>query len=105
MWFVWGKADKQPVGSFEAATPFTNNLIKLEEGDSIYTFSDGYPDQFGGPKGKKFMSKSMKKLLISLFEKDMEAQKEVLDQSINDWMDEANAEQIDDICVFGVRIW
>lgn len=98
------KADKQPVGAFEAATPFTNNEIKLEEGDALYVFSDGYPDQFGGPKGKKFMSKSMKKLLIDLYNKSMDEQKEVLNKSIEEWMEEGNVEQIDDICVFGVKI-
>lgn len=98
------KADKQPVGAFDAAEPFTNHTVKLEEGDSIYVFSDGYPDQFGGPKGKKFMSKSLKKLLISLYEKDMETQQQVLNKNIEDWMEEGEIEQIDDICVFGVRI-
>lgn len=98
------KADKQPVGAFEAAKPFTNHLIKVVEGDSIYVFSDGYPDQFGGPKGKKFMSKSLKKLLVSIYDKSMDDQHDVLNSRIEEWMEEGNIEQIDDICVFGVRV-
>jgi ligand-binding sensor domain-containing protein/serine phosphatase RsbU (regulator of sigma subunit) len=97
------KANKQPVGSFEARVPFENNNIEVIKGDMFYIFSDGYPDQFGGPKGKKFKSKTLKLLLLSIADKSMEEQKEILNQSIEDWMAEGNIEQIDDICVFGVK--
>ena len=54
------KADKQPIGKFEHATPYSTQSFDLESGDSLYLFSDGYVDQFGGPKGKKFMAKPLK---------------------------------------------
>ncbi|MBL4625442.1 MAG: SpoIIE family protein phosphatase, partial [Flavobacteriales bacterium] len=98
------KADKQPVGSFDHAKPFSNHIVQLQKGDSIYVFTDGYPDQFGGPKGKKFMSKSLKKLLISIYDLPMEKQRDILDQNILDWMCESANEQIDDICIFGVQL-
>ncbi len=98
------KADKQPVGAFDHATLFTNHEVQLQKGDSLYVFTDGYPDQFGGAKGKKFMSKSLKKLLISIYDQPMEEQRNILEETIVSWMDVSNNEQIDDICIFGVRI-
>ena len=98
------KADKQPVGSFDHARPFTEHIVQLEKGDSIYIFTDGYPDQFGGAKGKKFMSKKLKKLLVSIYVKTMDEQHDILNQSIVDWMNVSDSEQIDDICIFGVQV-
>lgn len=98
------KADKQPVGKFDHYKPFTNHEIQLSKGDRIYVFSDGYPDQFGGPKGKKFMSKRLKKVLLRNHIMNMEEQKEFLNQRIIDWMKEGKTEQIDDICMFGVEV-
>lgn len=95
------KADKQPIGAFEHSKPFTNNVIKLEKGDRIYVFSDGYVDQFGGPKGKKFKSKAFKDILCEIYDMPMQEQKKVLDKTIVEW--QGNLEQIDDICVFGVK--
>ncbi|MBL4652521.1 MAG: SpoIIE family protein phosphatase [Flavobacteriales bacterium] len=98
------KADKQPVGSFDHAKPFTEHVVQLEDGDSIYVFTDGYPDQFGGAKGKKFMSKKLKKSLISIYHLPMKEQHDVLDKSIVEWMNVSDSEQIDDICIFGVQV-
>ena len=98
------KADKQPVGSFDHAEPFKNHVVKVEKGDSVYVFTDGYPDQFGGPNDKKFMAKSLKKLLISIYDLPMEKQRDILDKSIIDWMNVSDNKQIDDICIFGVQI-
>jgi ligand-binding sensor domain-containing protein/serine phosphatase RsbU (regulator of sigma subunit) len=98
------KADKQPVGSFDHAEPFKNHVVKVEKGDSVYVFTDGYPDQFGGPNDKKFMTKSLKKLLISIYDLPMEKQRDVLEQSIVEWMNVSDNKQIDDICIFGVQI-
>lgn len=95
------KADKQPIGAFEHLRPFTNHEIKLEKGDRIYVFSDGYVDQFGGPKGKKFKSKAFKKVLSEVYDMPMREQKKILDKTIKEW--QGNLEQIDDICVFGVK--
>lgn len=97
------KGDKFPIGAFmdEELQHFTNQHIELQEGDTIYVFSDGYPDQFGGPKGKKFKYRQFQELLLEIQEKSMPEQKEILDKTINDWMGEL--EQVDDILVIGAR--
>ncbi len=95
------KADKQPIGKYEYAKPFTNHSIHLERGDCFYLFSDGYADQFGGPSGKKFKYKTLKDLLLSIHEMDMEEQHKILDDKFEKWRGELD--QIDDVCVIGVR--
>ncbi len=108
LWIVRGgevletKPDKQPVGKFEHRQPFTNHEISLEKGDTIYIFSDGFADQFGGPKGKKFKSRPFKDLLISIQGESMDAQKKLLDESFEMWR--GAMDQIDDVCILGVRI-
>ncbi|PCI19531.1 hypothetical protein COB64_03645 [Candidatus Wolfebacteria bacterium] len=96
------KGDKQPVGYADALDDFTNHSIDLKSGDCIYAFSDGYTDQFGGPRNKKFMPKRFKQLLLDIHHKTMEEQKKILDTTIVRWMD--GVEQIDDILVMGIRI-
>lgn len=103
------KADKMPIAIYEEMKPFTDNIIQLQKGDSIYMSSDGYEDQFGGPKGKKFMSKQFKNTVIAMQDKTMKEQGEFLDKAIEDWksfIDPVTNEpfaQIDDILVIGVR--
>lgn len=95
--------DAQPVGYYgEFEKPFTTRELQLIKGDSIYTFTDGYADQFGGPNGKKFKYKTFKNLLISIQNETMSGQKEILSNTIEQWR--GNLEQVDDICVFGVRV-
>jgi len=97
------KADKMPIGiSSRADESFTNHIIDVKKGDLLYTFSDGYPDQFGGPKEKKFMIKNFKQLLADNLHKPMDEQKQVLEDTLNEWM--ANTEQVDDILVIGVKV-
>jgi serine phosphatase RsbU (regulator of sigma subunit) len=98
------KADKNPVGAFvdEESSPFTNHEIQLQEGDCIYVFSDGYADQFGGPKGKKFYYKRFKELLVKVSQESMNEQLEILQDTMKNWM--GDEEQIDDILVIGVRV-
>jgi len=96
------KADKQPIGKYDFREPFQSHKISLEKGDSIYVFSDGYADQFGGVKGKKFMYKPFKKLLTQLSSLKMDEQKEKVTNTFSDW--KGSMEQIDDVCVLGVRI-
>lgn len=97
------KPDKMPIGIHkEKKEPFNNTIIDVEIGDALYMFSDGYVDQFGGPRQKKFMSKNFKDLLIEIHAKPMKEQKEILDRTIEEWM--GRVEQIDDILVMGLRI-
>jgi len=97
------KSDKMPIGiHMNADVPFTRHSLDIKKNDMIYTFSDGYPDQFGGPHQKKFMIKNFKKLLSEIHLLEMDVQKEKLTDSLNEWMSET--EQVDDILVIGVRI-
>jgi serine phosphatase RsbU (regulator of sigma subunit) len=96
------KANKQPIGQFDYPEPYTTHNFDLEQGDAIYIFSDGYVDQFGGVKGKKFKSKAFRELLLSIQDKPMEEQKTIIDESFETW--KGNFEQIDDVCVIGVRL-
>ncbi|MCB0431237.1 MAG: SpoIIE family protein phosphatase [Flavobacteriales bacterium] len=98
------KGDKFPVGIFigEEMKKFTNHSIELLPGDVIYIASDGYADQFGGPKGKKFKYQRFQKLLVDMHQLPMQEQYELLDQTIVDWMGDTY-EQIDDILVMGVK--
>jgi serine phosphatase RsbU (regulator of sigma subunit) len=96
------KADKQPIGNFDFAQEFTNHEIQLNEGDTIFIFSDGYVDQFGGPKGKKFKYKTLKNLLIENKDKTMEELYTTLDDTFMAWKDDL--EQLDDVCVIGIRV-
>jgi len=96
------KGDKLPVGILTGEQiPFTHHELKVEKGDTVYIFSDGFPDQFGGPKQKKFMIKRFKQLLLDIHQQPLEAQRDKLDTTIEDWMDEE--EQVDDILVVGMR--
>jgi serine phosphatase RsbU (regulator of sigma subunit)/HAMP domain-containing protein len=97
------KADKFPVGMFIGEKQnFTNHSIQLQKGDSIYIFSDGYADQFGGPKGKKFMAGNFRQLLSDVSKLPIERQKTMLNQTIEEWR--GNLEQVDDILIIGVKV-
>ncbi|MCC6690221.1 MAG: SpoIIE family protein phosphatase [Bacteroidia bacterium] len=98
------KADKTPIGaSAENTFPsFTNYEVDLQSGDAIYIFSDGYPDQFGGPAGKKFKYKQLQQLLLSIQSKSMAEQKQALIDTIKRWA--GSLEQVDDILIIGVKI-
>ncbi len=96
------KASKQPVGKHHLEKPFDSHQVDLFPGDQFYLFSDGYADQFGGDKGKKFKSSNFKKVLLSIRDLPMAEQKERLLQVFLDW--KGDFEQLDDICVIGVRV-
>lgn len=109
LWLVRGgqciefKADKIPIGvGMDNIKPFTNHTIELKKDDLIYIFSDGYADQFGGEKGKKFKYNSLKELLLKNAGHPMEKQKELLLSSFENW--KGNLEQVDDILVIGIRV-
>lgn len=82
-------------------SPFSNHEFQLEKDDILYMFSDGYADQFGGPEGRKFKYRRFRHLLLSIYKQPMEMQKQILENSINDW--KGNFEQVDDILVMGVK--
>jgi serine phosphatase RsbU (regulator of sigma subunit)/tetratricopeptide (TPR) repeat protein len=96
------KATKQPIGKYGNPEPYITHTIELQKGDSIYIFSDGYADQFGGEKGKKFKGANFKKLLLSIQHESMERQKELINEAFENWR--GKLEQIDDVCVIGVRV-
>jgi serine phosphatase RsbU (regulator of sigma subunit)/Tfp pilus assembly protein PilF len=97
------KADKQPVGiSGGISEQFSQTSIQLLPNDSVYIFTDGYADQFGGPKGKKFKYRQLQDVLIENADKPVKEQKEILDQKIMEWR--GALEQVDDICVIGLRV-
>jgi serine phosphatase RsbU (regulator of sigma subunit) len=97
------KADRMPIGVHDRdSIPFKNNIVDLKSGDQLYMFSDGYIDQFGGPKGKKFMTKRFKKFLLEITNLTMTEQKERLWENIVEWRGEI--EQVDDIIIIGIRI-
>jgi ligand-binding sensor domain-containing protein/serine phosphatase RsbU (regulator of sigma subunit) len=96
------KADKQPIGKFDKPEPFTKHTIELSKDDCFYIFTDGFSDQFGGEKGKKFKTANFKRLLISVQGKSIEEQGAELDIMFEDW--KSDFEQLDDVCVIGVRV-
>lgn len=98
------KADKIPIGTLtgEEMRSFTTRHIPVQPGDAIYVFSDGYADQFGGPRGKKFKYKQLQDLLVSISSRPMSEQKEILDRTIEEW--KAGYDQVDDILIMGVRV-
>lgn len=96
------KANKQPVGNYTVQTPFSLQNINIKKDDCIYAFTDGYADQFGGPKGKKFKYKQLKELLMVISNKPMIEQKQLLDNTIETW--KGSLEQIDDILIIGIKV-
>jgi serine phosphatase RsbU (regulator of sigma subunit) len=96
------KGDKQPVGKHIHSKPFATHTVSIQEGDRVYLFTDGFADQFGGEKGKKFKLTKMKELLVSIGSKNMEEQKIVLNDTFENW--KGALEQIDDVCVIGIKL-
>ncbi|MES2566062.1 MAG: SpoIIE family protein phosphatase [Bacteroidota bacterium] len=97
------KANKQAIGNMnDIVLPYTNQTIQLEPNDCIYLFTDGYADQFGGPRGKKLMRKKFEDVLIANSEKPMHEQQLALENTFNNW--KGNLEQVDDVCVVGIRV-
>ncbi|HXB12070.1 MAG TPA: SpoIIE family protein phosphatase, partial [Bacteroidia bacterium] len=95
-------ADKQPIGKVDRPIPFNTHNLKLQKGDTIYLFTDGYADQFGGPKGKKFKYKQMQEELLAISQKPLAEQSIVLERKLEEW--KGGLEQVDDILVIGIRV-
>jgi len=96
------KGCKQSIGLTNNPTAFLTHEINLSKGDCVYIFTDGYSDQFGGPKGKKFKSRAFKELLQSINKEPINKQKEIIETTIKTW--KGKLEQVDDICVIGLKI-
>ncbi|MBK9389201.1 MAG: SpoIIE family protein phosphatase [Bacteroidetes bacterium] len=95
-------ADKQPIGSYSGSSNFTTRTINIIPGDSIYTTSDGFADQFGGPKGKKYMKKQMKALFLDIQGLNIIERNNRIDEIFNSW--KGSHEQVDDVLIFAVQI-
>ncbi|MFN3342765.1 MAG: PP2C family protein-serine/threonine phosphatase [Flavobacteriales bacterium] len=95
------KPDKQPIGKYADPKPFTTHIIELKKGDTLYLFTDGFQDQFGGEKGKKLKAAKLKELLLGIQYLDMDAQKQKLESEFETWR--GDLEQNDDVCLIGVR--
>lgn len=100
------KGDKMPVAIHVIMEPFTNQMVDLKKGDRIYLISDGMPDQFGGPKGKKFMSKTLKELFVETASLPIQTQGNRVERELEKWMNDYGSkyEQIDDITLLGLQI-
>lgn len=94
--------DKMPVGKGEKTESFTLHTIHLNSDDTLYLYTDGYADQFGGPKGKKFKYKPLNELLLSIKDNPLNLQKEKLESAFNLWKGEQ--EQVDDVLIIGIKI-
>ena len=95
------KGDRQPIAIYENEISFTNHTINIQNNDIIYIFSDGFADQIGGPKDKKFKIQNFKQLLLEINANSMERQFEIIEKTFNDW--KGNNEQLDDVLIVGMR--
>jgi serine phosphatase RsbU (regulator of sigma subunit) len=94
--------DKQPIGKYYNAKAFNTHKLGLQKGDTLYLFTDGYADQFGGEKGKKFKYRQLQQFVMDNTKSSMEEQKAILESKLEGW--KGNLEQVDDILVIGIRI-
>ncbi len=94
--------NKMPVGKGDRNENFKLFRVAINKGDIIYMFSDGFADQFGGPKGKKFKSKKLEELLTTINELPMDSQSVILNQKFEEW--KGSLEQVDDVCIIGIKI-
>ena len=96
------RGNKQPIGNYVSELkPFTSHEIEMKRGDRVYLFTDGFIDQFGGQRGKKFKSQHLKNLILSIQSKPIKKHEQLLQESFEDWR--GDYEQIDDVCVLGVE--
>jgi ligand-binding sensor domain-containing protein/serine phosphatase RsbU (regulator of sigma subunit) len=95
------KANKQPIGNSDYCMPFITHTLKVEKGDVIYLFTDGFQDQFGGENGRKYMVGKLKNLFLSVAKIAMNEQFSLIDLEFENWKKER--EQVDDVCVIGIR--
>jgi serine phosphatase RsbU (regulator of sigma subunit)/tetratricopeptide (TPR) repeat protein len=95
-------ANKQPIGKNDQPLPFTTHTLQFRKGDMLFLFTDGYADQFGGPKGKKFKYKPLKEMLLANHKESPEKQMSMLESALTEW--KGTIEQVDDITIIGIRM-
>jgi serine phosphatase RsbU (regulator of sigma subunit) len=100
--FIELKSDRMPVGVGERKEPFNLYTIDYQKGDMLYLYTDGYADQFGGPKGKKFKYKPLNEMLVANTHLSLPEQHNLLKSTFDNW--KGDLEQVDDVCVIGVRV-
>ena len=96
------KANKQAIGKTYNPSPFSTHVLELKIGDMFYLLTDGFADQFGGPKGKKYKYKALAEKLSSISHLDLTEQKQELQSSFQEWKGEL--EQVDDVTIIGIRV-
>jgi serine phosphatase RsbU (regulator of sigma subunit) len=97
------KADRMPIGiHYGGEKSFTNYVVTVSRGDTVYIFSDGFSSQFGGPDGTKYKSSNLKKLLSEIYYRPMVEQRNILENEFEKW--KGSHDQVDDITIIGVRI-
>lgn len=117
LWYVQNnklseiKANKQSIGKVDNPLPFSTHELILQKGDSIYMFTDGYADQFGGPKGKKFKYKQLDEVLLANIDHSLDEQKQKLNSIFENWKAWPNSngdrrvlEQVDDVLMIGIKL-
>jgi serine phosphatase RsbU (regulator of sigma subunit) len=95
------QSDRMPVGYGEKQDHFSLNRIEIKKGDTLYLYTDGYADQFGGPRGKKFMYKKLNEYIQAISAMPLQKQWELLGRNFEEW--KGNLEQIDDVCIIGLK--
>ena len=100
--FIEYKPNKQPIGKVDAPIPFITRSIQLQKNDTIYIFTDGYADQFGGEKGKKFKISSLQELFIANCNLPMNEQLKAIELTLKNW--QGSIDQVDDILIIGIKI-
>lgn len=95
-------SSRQPIGEYPNRKEFDTTDFQLKHGDQVYLFSDGYADQFGGPNGKKFRSRTFRELIQSAASLPMSQQRDLLKERFNEWR--CDLDQVDDVCVLGIRL-
>ena len=100
--FMELKPNKCSIGKDINHVKFVTHSLNLSENDSIYMFSDGYKDQFGGAENKKFLSKRFKQMILDIHQEPMTNQSVIVEENLRKWM--GNNQQVDDICVMGIKL-
>jgi len=96
------KGNNMPVAYYDNMTDFTRITIEMQKGDRVYMFTDGFPDQFGGPEGKKFKYRPFKDMLLEIHDRPMEEQHKILNLVLDEW--KGDLDQIDDILIMGLKL-